>query len=105
MQGGSPTVVDGNHLPKVSATVESINSQKSVPDSPLNPEPETHAASGSEKVSKSVHSAHRGQHVAVPRGRGRGITKARGSSQLGRSKSEENGGWTGAGFDVDDGPS
>lgn len=101
MQGGSsPAIVDGNHLPKVAATVASINSQKS-PGSPMaaSPEPEAH---GPEKAARPVA---RGQHVAVPRGRGRGISKARGSLQLGRSKSDENGGWTGAGFDVDDGPS
>lgn len=110
MQGGSPANVDGNNLPKVAATVASINSQKSpsvTPGSPMaaTPEPEAH---GPEKGNNSVQAARpvaRGQHVAVPRGRGRGISKNKVSLQLGRSKSDENGGWTGAGFDVDDGPS
>lgn len=92
-------MVDGDHLPKVAATVASMNSHKS-PGSPgaMTPEPEAQ-----EKA--AVPAARRGQHVAVPRGRGRGISRARGALQLGRSKSDENGGWTGAGFDVDDGPS
>ena len=100
MQGESIAAVDGNNLPKVATTVASINSHKSPPTTP---EQEGHMAAGSDKV---VHPVIRGQHVAVPRGRGRGASKlVKGPLQLGRSKSDENGGWTGAGFDVDDGPS
>jgi hypothetical protein len=106
MQGGNVAVVDGNNLPRVATTVASINSQKSPPTTP---EREGHAAAGSGTANSSAQAARpvvRGQHVAVPRGRGRGAGRlVKGPLQLGRSKSDENGGWTGAGFDVDDGPS
>ncbi|KAG0620993.1 hypothetical protein M758_4G260300 [Ceratodon purpureus] len=104
-QGGNVAVVNGNQLPKAAATEASVNSQKSPP---TRREQEGHAAAGSEKPSNNAQAGRpvvRGQHVAVPRGRGRdGGKLVKGPLQLGRSKSDENGGWTGAGFDVDDGP-
>lgn len=103
LQAGSNAAVDGNNVPTVAAIVASINS--SSPGPPTSPEPQVHTA-GLEKAQNGVHSTRpvvRGQHVPVPRGRGRGATRTKGPLQLGRSKSEtDEGGWTGAGFDVED---
>uniref|UniRef100_A0A7I4AI46 RAB6-interacting golgin n=1 Tax=Physcomitrium patens TaxID=3218 RepID=A0A7I4AI46_PHYPA len=112
VDGGNSAVVDGDNLPKEATTTASINLQKSGTGAPgssiaTSPDPGGHVTAGADKANHQVQArpAGRGLHVGVPRGRGRGVGRPKGPLQLGRSKSDENGGWTGAGFEVDDGPS
>ncbi len=115
LQGDNVTVsssLTASGIPKVAALVASINSHQSptaLPSSPVpgsTPEPDGQGE-GLDKdhsVGHSTPPVSRGQHVPVPRGRGRVAGRIRGSLRLGRSKSGTEGGeWTGAGFDVDDG--
>jgi polyhydroxyalkanoate synthesis regulator phasin len=106
------TSLTASGIPKVAAIVASINSHQSptaLPSSPVpgsTPEPDGQGE-GLDKdhsVGHSTPPVSHGQHVPVPRGRGRVAGRIRGSLRLGRSKSGTEGGeWTGAGFDVDDG--